>query len=103
MPLQDNHQQLVNTINRDITLSASEKAFIYNKINDANFYDQLLHGVFGAGTTYAISKFLKLSPTSQVLLSVAGFGIGKYLLDKSRKYDKFIQYNSELGTYDINT
>ena len=82
-------------------MSESDKEEIIAKLNDAAFYDNLMHGAAGAGVGVAIAKFLNLPKTAQVLLSIAGFGIGKYLLDVSRKRDKFLQYNEKLKVYDI--
>jgi hypothetical protein len=60
-----------------------------------------MHGTAGAAIAFAFSKYLKLSKPAQVLLSLAGFGIGKYLLDETRKHDKFLQYDPKHKVYNL--
>lgn len=82
-------------------MSQSEKDELIDKLEDTTTYNHMIHGVAGAGAGLAVAKFMNLPKTAQVLLSIAGFGIGKYLLDVSRKRDKFLQYNEKLKVYDI--
>jgi len=89
--------QLIKAINLDNTLDPAQKAELVECIND----DAKFSGLIGAGAGLAISKFLKLSTKAQILMTTAGFGIGKYLLDNSGKHDKFIQYNDKVRAYDI--
>lgn len=95
--------QLMQLVQHDSGLTIQEKAELIEKIQDNDFYTNLMHGTIGASIGYIISKFLNLSRSAQILMSVAGFGIGRYLLDVSRKHDKFIQYNERLRTYEINS
>lgn len=94
-------EQLISIVERDPTLTRDEKIEVVTRLRDSSFYDHLVHGVVGAGISVIIGKFLKLSKTSQVLLCIAGFGIGKYLLDATRKHDRFLQYNDRLKVYEL--
>lgn len=100
---QISQQQLVQLVMNDPLLSISEKAELVDKLRDANYYQSLVHGAIGAGLGLAFSRYMELSRTAQVLISLAGFGIGKYLLDVSSKHDKFLQYNDKYKTYTINS
>jgi hypothetical protein len=89
-------QKLVANINKDSHLSTEEKLAVVSKLADPTFIDS------GSKAPGVIKKFLNLPIHAQILLTVAGFGIAKYLLDKSKKHDKFIEYNEKLKTYEIN-
>lgn len=93
--------QLLAAVRRDPALTYEEKEELIDKINDANFYNSIVNGAIGGSIGFAIAKFFGLSKQAQVLLSLAGFGIGKYLLDATRKHDRFLQYNEKLKVYDI--
>jgi hypothetical protein len=94
-------EQLISIIDRDPTLTKAEKDEVIERLRDNSFYDHMIHGAIGASIGYVIARFLKLSKTSQVLLSIAGFGLGKYLLDATRKHDRFLQYNDRLKVYEL--
>ena len=98
---QISQQELIRLANSDLGLSESAKQELVEKLHDDEFYDKLMHGTVGAGTGYIVSKFLNLSKRSQMLLSVAGFGVGTYLLDSAKKHDKFLKYNKQLKIYEI--
>lgn len=95
-------KQLITTIQQDPTLTSEEKAEIITKLSDETFSKKLIHEITGAGIGFAISKFFKLSKPAQALLTLAGFGIGRYLLEETRKHDRFLQYDDKLKTYKIN-
>ncbi len=101
MSKQISQQELIHLVNNDHGLSESTRQELTEKLNDDEFYDKMMHGSIGAGTGYVVGKFLDLSKRSQMLLSVAGFGVGTYLLDSSKKHDKFLQYNKQLKIYEI--
>lgn len=89
-------QELIQFVSSDPHLTDLQKHEIINKLKDNDFYKNLIAG----GTSLALlSKFTNLSNTSKVLLTVAGFGISKYLLDAVRKHDKFLQYNKKTKSY----
>jgi hypothetical protein len=90
---------LLKSVGVDPHLSYDDKEYLMEKFkSDRDFTNGLIGGAVG----FAISKFLKLSTTSQVLLSIAGFGIGKYLLDDARKHDKMMEYDDKTRTYKLN-
>lgn len=95
------NDKFIAIVQRDPTLTSSEKEELIEKLRDHEEYESMLRGASGAGIGYVTAKFLNLPKQAQILLSLAGFGIGKYLLDVSRKRDKFLQYNDKLKVYDI--
>lgn len=96
-------QGLMRVITHDPTLSTEQRIQILEKIEDPDFLsDSTKAGVAGGGVGFAISKFFALPKRAQVLLTLAGFGIGKYLLVKSQNYDKFMSYNEKRQMYKIN-
>lgn len=92
---------LVVCVNNDPTLTSSEKSLVLMKLHEPSFLEKNKEGIVGAGLGLAISKFLKLSRKSQILLTLAGFGIGKYILAEARNRDKFVTYNDRLKVYEI--
>lgn len=94
--------QLLLAVSQDPTLSKTEKAEIVTKLGNEEFLQEILHGAAGAGTALVIAKYFNLSKPAQALITLAGFGVGRYLLDESRKHDRFLQYDDKLKTYKIN-
>lgn len=93
---------LIHTIEKDLSLNPVEKQHLIDKLHkDDKFFDELMHGAIGASTGYIFSKFIGLSPQAQILLSMAGFGFGKYLLDKSKKHDKLVKYDEDKKHYEL--
>lgn len=93
----------LSLVNQDHGLSSEEKQLLAQRLHDPNFLTSLMAGSTGAGLAFAVSKYLKLSPTSRFLLTVSGFGIGKYLLEKTQDHDTFIKYNKNTKLYHLNT
>ena len=96
----DQEALVIKAIHSDHTLTRTQQDEITEKIRDKSWFSD---ATIGAALGLAISKFLKLTPKAQALMTAAGFGIGKYLLDKSSKHDKFVQYNDKVRAYDIKT
>lgn len=97
------HQQkesLVRLIVADPHLTQEEKK---NLIQGIHTNQPWFSSLLAAGLGLAVAKFLNLSSKAQILLTIAGYGIGKYLLDNSKKSDKLLQYNEKLKTYELMT
>lgn len=90
-------------IMQDHGLSEDEKHTLLTKIHQPGFLSSLMAGSAGAGLAYSAGKYLKLSPTAKFLLTISGFGIGKYLLEKTQDHDTFIKYNKNTKLYHLNT
>ena len=95
-------QALFQVISQDPTLTTEQRVQVMEKLDDQHFLSKSTKaGVVGGSVGYAVSKFLALPKRAQILLTLAGFGIGKYLLVKSQNYDKFMRYNEKLEMYEI--
>ena len=95
---------ILRSVSIDPHLSSNERQLLLNQIAQGDsFWQKHLGGAVGAGISLAISRYLKLSTTSQVLVTLAGFGLGKYLLDKSDDSTKFMEYNKQLKGYKLNS
>lgn len=104
MNLTDQERQtLIRSITVDPHIDIEQKEKLLDAITAQNsFYHSLFNGALGSGIGYSISKFLKLSKSGQILVTMAGFGIGKYLLDNHNNSDKFMEYNKQLKGYKLN-
>jgi len=92
---------VVKSISIDPHLSMDEKKQLITTIKEQR-QENFVQGLLGGAAGYAVAKFLKLSNTAQIALTLAGFGIGKYLLDNDRKRDKFISYDDNLKHFKLN-
>lgn len=92
---------LEKLIHADPHLTPGEKQELTNKLHQQD--NSFLNGVAGAGVGFAVSRFLKLSKNAQILLTIAGYGIGKYLLDNDKKRAKLVEYNDKTKSYNLNT
>jgi hypothetical protein len=70
---------------QDPTLTPEEHSALEVLFKDDKFFDKLMQGAMGASVAYAVAKFLKLSRTSQIILTTAGFGLGRLLASSLRK------------------
>lgn len=89
---------LTEHISKDTTLKSSERASLLSALSE----DKLRAGLLGGAAGLLISKYLKLSKPSQVLLTLAGFGVGRALLRRmDREPDKFYIRDPKTKTYEI--
>lgn len=97
--------ELQRVIDSDHALKEAEKAELKERLNDKDaVLKSLSFGATGAATALLVGKYLKLSKTTQVLLSLAGFGIGRALynsLIKNPGRDNFGKVNKH-NQYEIN-
>lgn len=90
--------ELVSAVQMDATIPSDKKQTLIDFIHMPNFLGYLKGGVFGAGVAYAVAKFLGMSKRTQLLLTIAGFGIGKLLLDT---HDRIFKYNPNYQSYQV--
>lgn len=95
---------VMRSISIDPHLTPTERQRLISLTTQGDsFWRKAINGAVGAAAGLAVSKFLKLSSTSQTLITLAGFGIGRYLLDNSDDSGKFMEYNKQLKGYKINS
>lgn len=88
---------------QDPHLNDEEKLQVNTVLEDKDAKRKILYGFYGAGLAYLISRYLSLTPPSQILLSAAGFGLGRLLVDSTGEpKNDFARYNTKLRQYEIN-
>lgn len=88
-------------IDRDPSLSTAQQEEMQGWLNDPNTLQKLQSEGVGATLGYAAAKFLNLKPQTQLLLSIAGFGVGKIMYDFKNNPKKFSTFNPQLRMYEI--
>ena len=75
---------------QDPTLTQEERSALESAFKDDTFFDRLMQGAMGASVAYGIAKFLRLNRTTQIILTAAGFGLGRLIataLHKQKKHE----------------
>lgn len=101
-PLPFNTSVLRQAINKDQALTRSQKEELQNWVDSPDVINKLQSGGIGAALGYMLSKYLRLSPQTQLLLSIAGFGVGKMVYDYKSDPKRFSSWNPSLKMYEIN-
>ncbi len=73
---------------QDPALTPDERSSLEVLFKDDKFFDKLMQGAMGASVAYAVAKFLKLSRPTQIILTTAGFGLGRLLASSLRNNQK---------------
>ncbi|CAK0773823.1 hypothetical protein CCP3SC5AM1_880016 [Gammaproteobacteria bacterium] len=95
-----NIDSLLGLIHYDAGLSPSEKAQLLEICQDKKSISKFLSGAAGATVSIAIAKYVNLSKAAQILLGVAGYGIGRLIYDQVTKHHKqFATYNDRTNSY----
>ena len=97
-----NALHLIPLISSDSGLSAQEKNQLSELLRGKDI-DKLLSGIAGSAVLAIASKYMKLGRTAQVLLGLAGFGLGRIVYDYVTKHHKhFANWNDQSKAYEIN-
>lgn len=94
--------KLRQVISKDQSLTPAQKEETHNWLEDPAVLAELRSGSMGAALTLLIGRFLKMKPRNQLLLSIAGFGIGKIIYDYKNDPKNFSSWNKQLRMYEIN-
>ena len=94
-------ENLISAIRVDPHINLHQQQVLIDKVNSPNFFENIMHGVFGSALALVISKYLKLSRTSQILLTIAGYGIGKAMWDTYDQDSKFSRYDHKTKMHEI--
>ncbi len=97
-----NLPELRTAVLRDQSINSTQRRDVLSWLEDPVTLQNLRNGSLGALLTISIAKFLKLKPRTQLLLSLAGFGIGKMLNDVKSDPRKSSSFNQQLRMYEIN-
>lgn len=85
-------QKILTAVNEDSTLSDQERQLVAEQLKDEKFKA----GLVGGGLALLWSKYKKLSKSTQVLVTLAGYGIGRALANRVDT-----NYNKKTKTYEI--
>ena len=94
-------EDLSKFIRQDEGLHPAQRANVLQMLNNPDIATHVLTGITGAGIALAVARWKKMSPTSQVLMSLAGFGLGNIILNKLTPPPKFTNWNSSGGTVTV--
>ena len=78
-------QRIKDLALKDPALSPDDRSKLEVLFKDDRFFDKLMQGAMGASLAYAVAKFLKLSRPTQIILTAAGFGIGRIIAKNLRE------------------
>jgi hypothetical protein len=92
---------LITAINSDPHITNVQQQMLVSKVQEPAFFENIMHGVFGSSLALIVAKYLKLDKTAQVLLAIAGYGIGKALWDAYDNENNFSRYDKQTKTYTI--
>lgn len=93
--------RLRQSVNKDQSLTASQRQETLGWLNDPVVIQELRSGSIGAALSMVVGKFMNLNPKTQLLLSIAGFGIGKIIYDFKHNQKNFSSWNKQLRMYEI--
>jgi len=97
-------QQLIKAIRLDRSLPEEERALLLQKFQSSNEMNKLLAGVGGGAFGALVARYLDMAPTTQILMALAGFGIGGILnnqIEKPNDPNRVMQYNNKLKVYEL--
>lgn len=96
-----NVRSLSQAVSQDQGISSRQREGVLDSLKDPEFMGELKGGAIGAALSFLVAKYLKLKPTTQVLLSLAGFGVGKLIHDYKHNPGNFSRYNEKLKMHEI--
>lgn len=89
----NDRQALTHAIVNDLTLSNQEKTKLLNlSIGNPKT-------IIPPALSNLAMKFNSLHPATQIILSILGFGLGRYLLDKNDTHGKMINLDKPSNGY----
>lgn len=94
---------LRSAVSKDQGLSTPQRNEVLEALNDPNFLSSLKTGAISALLGGLLGKFMKLSGETRLLLSLAGFGIGKILYDfkQDQQGKNSSWYNPKMKMYEL--
>jgi hypothetical protein len=88
-------------INADHGLAPDQRVHLLRMLNSPDLAGHIFAGVTGAAIALAVARWKKMSGTSQVLMSLAGFGLGNIILNKLEGHPKYTSWNPDTATATI--
>jgi len=94
-------EDLSHFIRNDQGLNPNQRNHVLQLLNTPDLGGHLLAGTAGAALALSVSKYKKMSGTSQVLMSLAGFGLGNIILNKLTPPPKHTAWDRNTGTLKV--
>ena len=95
--LQNRSSVLTKLVNNDHGLEEHKKQSVLALLDNPNFLNSMLAGGAGVALTRAVTNYEKMSKPAQVLVTMAGFGLGKVVYELFHDPERFSSYNSNTG------
>lgn len=90
----NNTQAISHAIMTDLTLQPQDKAKLLKLVNTNG-----TNSIIPSAVSNLAVKFNSLHPATQIILSILGFGVGRYLLDKDGGHDKMVNLDKPTNGY----
>lgn len=100
-PFSFNTDLLRKAVNVDQGISGDKRSTVNNWLNDPEFVGELQTGAMGSAIAYLLSKYVNLSPKAQILMSLAGFGVGKLIYDYKQGTANISSFNPVVKMYEL--
>ena len=94
-------EDIAKYVRNDHGLHPDQRFQVLQMLNTPDVASHLLVGATGAALALAVARYRKMSGTSQVLMSLAGFGLGNIILNKLTPPPKYTQWDQDTGTMKI--
>jgi hypothetical protein len=99
--LQSNASVLSKIINNDHGLDENKKQSVLAMLDNPKTFNSLLSGAAGGALIRSVGNFEKMSKPAQMLVTMAGFGLGRAVYDLFHDPETFSSYNSNKDTIKI--
>jgi hypothetical protein len=90
-------EDLARYIQNDHGLHPEDRARLLRLLETPDTGAYLLTGATGAGIALAVARWRGMSPASQTLMSLAGFGLGNIILNKLGTPGRHADWNAATG------
>ncbi len=94
-------QELLKAVNADTELEDNEKDELENYLRQQDNINKMIAGALGTGIAVLLGQYLKLSSTSKILLSLAGYGIGNIIYKSWKKKRRYMNFDDKTRTYEL--
>lgn len=94
-------QNLVNLISLDMGVPLQDRMDLIDRVrNEPSFIRKMMYGSLGATIAFSVAHYMALSRPAQILLAIAGFGIGRLFMESGDR-QSVLRYNDRLKAYKV--
>jgi hypothetical protein len=88
---------MLHAVKKDQGLSEHKKESVLALLDNPEVFKRFASGGLGVALTRSLSSFQQLSKPAQILVSLAGFGLGRSIYDLMHTPEKFTIHNESTG------